>query len=427
MKEKRDNIKTIKIEHKEGEKGSITVFVLTSLLFMTLFVMLVYSNIINKKTATRKNIDKIKEEYGNSERIQQEMEDEYYGINEIEFGPGVIVKGKNEVYTNNGTAIIPVGFAIVPGCEDVSKGLVISDNVKDTELDKNNIVAEGNQFVWIPVPDYSLFKLNYDAETHRGEINGAGETTNNNVRESDKTVEEAKKMYSSVKINKGFYIGRYEASESNTGKTEIKKGKIVKTGGWINYPEPNSGCGSYGSGCGSYGSGCGSESGTKIYDGTAVPTYIDSNGVVELAREMYGNSKEKYGVTSTLCYSVQWDAALNFIEKNHPGYSKNSSGKGNYNENENINSWRGSKTESGKIDDYKVNNIYDMAGNVEEWTMEYYYNEYIDRIGNTHIDYNRVCRGGSYEFNGNDPNSAERNNPNNPNNEDKGFRVTLFL
>ena len=40
---------------------------------------------------------------------------------------------------------------IVPGCDDVLQGVVISDNPSDTELDSTNIVAEGNQFVWIPV------------------------------------------------------------------------------------------------------------------------------------------------------------------------------------------------------------------------------------------------------------------------------------
>ena len=39
---------------------------------------------------------------------------------------GQIVTGSNKPYTNNGTAIIPVGFAIVPELDDVSEGLVIS-------------------------------------------------------------------------------------------------------------------------------------------------------------------------------------------------------------------------------------------------------------------------------------------------------------
>ena len=64
---------------------------------------------------------------------------------------GKIVTGSNKEYENNGTAVIPVGFAIVPNLDDVSEGLVISDVANDTE----NI---GNQFVWIPVPEINDFR-----------------------------------------------------------------------------------------------------------------------------------------------------------------------------------------------------------------------------------------------------------------------------
>ena len=66
---------------------------------------------------------------------------------------GEIVTGENKEYTNNGTAIIPVGFAIKPGCDDISQGLVISDVANDTN-------DTGNQFVWIPVPQIADYKRN---------------------------------------------------------------------------------------------------------------------------------------------------------------------------------------------------------------------------------------------------------------------------
>ena len=50
---------------------------------------------------------------------------------------GVVVEGTNKPYTKNGKAMIPVGFMIVPGCEDVSEGLVISDDPNDTEEGTN--------------------------------------------------------------------------------------------------------------------------------------------------------------------------------------------------------------------------------------------------------------------------------------------------
>ncbi len=68
--------------------------------------------------------------------------------------PGEIVTGnENKTYTKNGTAVIPVEFSIVPGLNDISKGLVISDVANDIE----NV---GNQFVWIPVTDDTPYERN---------------------------------------------------------------------------------------------------------------------------------------------------------------------------------------------------------------------------------------------------------------------------
>ena len=65
-------------------------------------------------------------------------------------------------------------------------------------------------------------------------------------------------------------------------------------------------------------------------------------------------------------------------------FVKKSTGKGNYDEAENTNEWRGKVASCGASDSYRVNNIYDLAGNVLEWTMEAY------------ATYNRVARGGVY-------------------------------
>lgn len=81
--------------------------------------------------------------------------------NEDEAVVGEIVQtgSGNKEYTNNGfTAKIPEGFMIVPGCDDITEGLVISDNPADTEI--GTIVANGNQFVWIPVTSESQYIRN---------------------------------------------------------------------------------------------------------------------------------------------------------------------------------------------------------------------------------------------------------------------------
>jgi len=280
---------------------------------------------------------------------------------------GEIVTGKNKPYTKNGTAIIPVGFAIVPELDDVSEGLVISDVENDT-------ANTGNQFVWIPV-DRTTFATKF--KRTEGYLDGSLDSILSECGEADATGvnaylkvqsieenttvrDEAKAMYESVRINGGFYIGRYEAGTTATGGTGVRGDIVVKKG-------------------------------TTVYNNIGwsnsnIMTNV-SGGAVEVARGMYTGKKtlssnENYGVVSTLCYGVQWDAALNFIDPNYitnevngkpncasDSYLVKSTGKGWYSDNSG-----GSPHTTGlNVDSQtsnKVKNIYDMAGNVREWTME---------------------------------------------------------
>ena len=105
---------------------------------------------------------------------------------------------------------------------------------------------------------------------------------------------------------------------------------------------------------------------------------VETGGAVQKSKE-FASVNNYTSVTSTLIYGVQWDAIMQFID---PGYKDengkltsfvaNSTGKGNY---------TGSLLQTGSSSEYAVKNIYDLAGNVAEWTMESFY------------DYNRVCRG----------------------------------
>ena len=315
-----------------------------------------------------------------------------------EVTPGEIVTGGNKEYTNNGTAVIPEGFAIVPGLEDVSQGLVISDKAND----KND---EGNQFVWIPV-DKATFETRFKRTvgykngniqtdyqfTNCGEANGTG--TNEKLTESNTTKQEAIDMYASVKRNGGFYIGRYEAGKEDDGTVVCKKG-VTAYGNII------------------WGKGMTDESEGAVYES-----------------RKFANDKGYTSVVSTLCYGVQWDAALNFIDPNYiteevngqpncqdGSYVKDSTGKGNYDEDANNNKWKGNPTETGKLPEYAEKNIYDMAGNLLEWTMESY---------STYI---RVFRGGYYLNTGSDSPVSNRRNDCSPTgaNSSIGFRPTLYV
>jgi formylglycine-generating enzyme required for sulfatase activity len=92
---------------------------------------------------------------------------------------------------------------------------------------------------------------------------------------------------------------------------------------------------------------------------------------------MYPATDTVHKVTSTLCYGVQWDAALNFIDTNYEtgnvaddSYVKDNTGTGNYSS--------PLATTGSKIA-YQQKHIYDMAGNIWEWTMEAYGTVY--RVG----------------------------------------------
>ena len=236
---------------------------------------------------------------------------------------GEKVTGGNKPYTNNGTAIIPEGFAIVPGLDDVSQGLVISDVANDTE-------NTGNQFVWVPVEKFSEF-VRYDFKNNTEVSSDYTEESGDGVS----TGTEAQDMYKSVNDNKGFYIGRYEAGNDGSNNAISKKGvNVYNNIGWNN-------------------------------DGTME---TETGGAVEKARN-FDTQSGHTNVTSTLVYGVQWDAVMRWLSRGteeEQGWLTNSTGKGNYYDNDSTNN----PAKTGSNDNYQMKHIYDLAGNVYEWTME---------------------------------------------------------
>lgn len=126
----------------------------------------------------------------------------------------------------------------------------------------------------------------------------------------------------------------------------------------------------------------------------------ETGGAVEKARSMYKNS--------TLCYGVQWDAVLRWINKDYSiNYIlKDSTGKGNYDTNGNL-------IKAGNNENYQIKNIYDLAGNVSEWTMESY--------GTTE----KIARGG--KSGGTDPMTFRESSTVDTKSGLCGFRVTLYI
>ena len=309
------------------------------------------------------------------------------------------IYGSTSKYTKNGqTAWIPEGFAVGVSStiDEISEGLVITDAID------SNHKSIGNEFVWVPVESFDEFQReHFGTDTQKwwtGTFVTDGLSENNMYEpKGDGIAEntEVEKMYKSVKDYGGFYVGRYEAGTnveraSNSGiEDEVVSKKGANVYNYIGFADTD-----------------------DMVD--------ETGGAVEVARGMY-NEEKGDSVTSTLIYGVQWDAIMRWMQdvknqnvEGEPLYIQNSVGMGWY-----VGTTGNSSHQTG-IDLYggknKVKNIYDLAGNVREWTMESY-----DTVG-------RVVRGGGY----NDSVSSypasrrDRNYPSTSNSR-IGFRVTLYL
>ena len=290
----------------------------------------------------------------------------------------------NTEYTDseNTTVTIPKGFKVsdvaktedTDGEQTVSTGLVIQD-------------AEENEFVWVPVNYTATGTLDDDGLDSGFKNTFKRSTTSSRYTEpyasgyGENGAEEKSdylKMMKSVQSNKGFYIGRYEAgtTEPRTSSTTTSSKVVVKRDA---YPYNYVGWGN------------------AMNDITTDVTYdstLRGKGAVYLSKHMY--EKKDIGATSTLCYGVQWDAAMKFVSSTND--ISNSTNWGNYKNNawtitrttasysedngKNYTPITSSKEKTssesillttGASDSFKAKNIFDLAGNVYEWTMEAYY------------------------------------------------------
>ena len=253
---------------------------------------------------------------------------------------------------------LPDNFYYVGGTK--SEGIVISDSSADAKKGTSHEVAQtlqGNQFVWVPV------EVDEDFKTYEGYYNGNKSSILGSCQEpysgGDETEQdEYDAMKASALMYNGFYVGRYEAGVEGLARVDgdgiddevvIKQGKNVYN--YVGWSDSN--------------------------DMTE-----ETGGAVELSKNF--DTKRGYtSVTSTLIYGVQWDAIMAWIDQAYKtgscaedSFVRDSTGKGNYDEEENTNPWRGNVTVTGASADYAVKNIYDLAGNVDEWTMESCQNNY---------------------------------------------------
>ena len=242
----------------------------------------------------------------------------------------------------NGTKVpLPNGFHYVGG--DISTGLVISDKQGDTMNASG--VDMGNQFVWIPVSsEADLERTKFDAngqpttglETYYNEPFASGYSTE---------AEEYTTMKTQVLKYGGFYIGRFEAGVNSTtlraGVTTAQTVVCKKGVAPYNYVPW----------------------GKAMNDASEVE---GKSGAVYLTKN-FASQNNYTSVTSTLTYGCQWDAMCRYI-----GDSQRTTPK------------KDAPELTGSVSTDVSKNIYDLAGNCNEWTMEASYTG------------SRVTRGGRY-------------------------------
>ena len=404
----------------------VTIVVLLILAGVTISLLLDENGIIKKSKDARREYGQAKaneqEDLSNlSDMIDEATAEPTPKVNvNTKAGDNSTINGKKG-NSNNPTIpknYIPIDTATstwgdgstAPSQDSVNHGLVIKDE-------------QNNEWVWVPVPDVTVMcdTLNNTEYTlcgttgetavktklysKSGIISGKTRTTpgtSSGYREPDlvvgndgakydakdtfyKTIlgekgtkeqlaelfaDEYKAMIESVSKYGGFYIGRYELSESGVKKDQ------------------------------------------------PTLTYTNWYNLYKKCKELNASNK----VEARMIWGCQWDVTMNWLissgAKTSDEVNKDSSTWGNYRNYNTANNYTegttgyeknaGSLQNTGSSENWKANNIYDLAGNVSEWTQEASVASY------------RALRGGVYYSNGSSNPASNRINYD-PGSSDDGF------
>ena len=292
------------------------------------------------------------------------------------------------------TIMVPAGFAITKDASKVEDGIVITDSV-DANGD-----SIGNEFVWIPVNDVKTSKgtktvtLGRYGFTTKGEapivqsvttedeaiiavdptqaisIAGYYEVTpdNETVLESTYQNVRAKSLEGFLKStvkNGGYYIARYEAGISGA-KDNYNLSTSTSVTGAV---KPQS------------------KKGLRLWND------IRQKEASAVSQAMYTNSN----FTSDLINSYAWDTAIVFIQTMKDGFNY-ANLKGNSETSKSEPQTTGTNILKQTLEVDVQCNIYDMAGNLKEWSTE------------TYKSPNKYCvaRGSEFGFTGYDGGTSYR-------------------
>ena len=235
-------------------------------------------------------------------------------------------------------APIPTGFEVstVSGENTISGGLVIKEGA--------------NEYVFIPCTEENYTEdsfgplINYDSQNQLDSCYGDNyyNYANDFNYAQDKT-----DIETSINKYKGFYVGRYETTINN-GTIGSKKGAKVLTANKT------------------------LKKGTN--PNNSKPYYYRWYGLYKAQKDLYGNNSN---VFSSMITSKEWNTIMTFT-----GYGNTERGAYTYTTKPDLSG----SAYKGTADTYDLTkNIYDLAGNVDEWTLT---------TGSS--TRSRVSRGGSY-------------------------------
>ena len=424
---------------QKREKGITLIALVITIVILMILAGVSINLVIGENGIIKKAKDAAEATEQAAIREQEEMNSLYEELaGQLGGGSG----GAEEVEKIVDTVKIPVGFYYVGGTK--ASGLVISDNSADENLYEGQTTVgtnlEGNQYVWIEVPktaavyptagleitnftEEEYTKIENDLHTYTSTYrNGTSYTdtyradsTTGWFTGSDQYNEAKHNMLKSVYEKGGFYVGRYETGIETTGSPRTASGATTQT---------------------------------PVIKANAYPY----NWVTRTQAKVLAENMEHGNRTSSLMFGVQWDLVLAFMH-NRGGVAdsvltSDSKTIGNYTNNIwNItntsakwsgdygDTWNncpknkgenasGSSNPSASIllttgadASFGITNIYDIAGNVWEWTLEY--------TSST----SRPCarRGGSYGSDGSSyPASYRVNNLTSHSSDSYGFRLSLY-
>ena len=333
----------------------------------------------------------------------------------------------SELYTN-GNGETETGS--LPSTDETKPFLPDGATVTESDLSKGVTIkdSKNNEWVWIVVPKSVTASSKTDDEIKNALISYATDYRGSysdtwysgcGLEEGD-YAQKYSDMLQSIKANGGFYIGKYEVGSFDNPVTSNDNTRTA-----------------------------------VIQQGAYPYNYVTCSQAEDLAEGLATGGK-----TSTLMFGIQWDLVLNYLEENgdwdtttnNASYylKTNSSSWGNYADNSfpvaegnkyaiynqsihQLGEWNpvpsdcekpNSGTESwvllstGAVGDNSKMNIYDLAGNVWEWTLE----------KSTSTSYPCVVRAGNYSNIGSIyPASYRDNLYNTPNSSSGiGFRPALY-